>query len=271
MQIEFEHISHTFPGRPPRVALQEVNLRVPGGQFCAVLGPSGCGKSTLLRLAAGLLQPSAGQILVDDRPPEAAARQRNIAWLSQSPALLPWLTARANAALASRFLPEGRAGQLSPQEALARVGLGDAMEAYPYQLSGGMQQRLALARLLCLGARVWLMDEPFAALDILTRERLAGELITLWQPLRPTVVWVTHHVGEALRLADRVVVLSAPGGRSQNGSGQGQVLLDLAIDLPRPRREADPAFQAAAQQLREALGVFLEPAVGSSAPAEVSA
>jgi NitT/TauT family transport system ATP-binding protein len=249
MQIEFNHLSHTYPGRPGRVALREVNLRVPAGQFCAILGPSGCGKSTLLRLAAGLLRPSAGEVCVDGRPPEAAARQRSIAWLAQSPALLPWLTARANAALTVKSLPAGRGEPVSPQEALARVGLGDALDAYPHQLSGGMQQRLALARLLCMGAQVWLMDEPFAALDILTRERLSSELLGLWQPLRPTVLWVTHHVEEAVRLADRVVVLGAPG---EDGA---QVRLDLALDLPRPRRAADPGFQAVTQQLRAALGV----------------
>ena len=255
MEIELKGLSHTYPGRPPRAALRDVTLGVPGGQFCAVLGPSGCGKSTLLRLAAGLLQPSAGQIRLDGRPPEKAARERKIAWLAQSPALLPWLTAQANVALAGRFAQPGHNGRLSPRDALARVGLADAVEAYPFQLSGGMQQRLSLARLLCQGADLWLMDEPFAALDILTRERLASELLALWQPLRPTVLWVTHHIYEALRLADRIVVLSS----LKPEPGRGQVILDLTLDLPRPRQEEDPAFQAIVCRLRSALGVVTEP------------
>ena len=176
------------------------------------------------------------------RPP----RQRRIAWLAQSPALFPWLTARANVALVSRFAHPGERGQLEPQEALARVGLADAEQVYPFQLSGGMQQRLALARVLCQGAEVWLMDEPFAALDALTRERLAAELLALWQPQRPTVLWVTHHIHEALRLADRVLVLSPRPGR---------VVLDLAIDLPRPRREDSPGFQSGLSELKAALGL----------------
>lgn len=250
MNLSIENLTHTYPGKPPRAALQNVSFRVPSGQFCAVLGPSGCGKSTLLRLAAGLLRPSAGQVRLDAAPPEQAAAERRIAWLAQSPALLPWLTARANVAMGRRFAGRGAHGPLSPDEALARVGLADAGSVYPFQLSGGMQQRLALARLLCQGAEVWLMDEPFAALDALTRERLAAELLGLWQPLRPSVLWVTHQIHETLHLADRAIVL---------GPRPGQVLLDCAIDLPRPRRESSPQFLALAAELRAALGLLPAP------------
>ena len=149
-------------------------------------------------------------------------------------------------ALVKRFARPGHNGHLAPEEALARVGLADAVGVYPHQLSGGMQQRLALARVLCQGAGVWLMDEPFAALDALTREHLAAELVSLWQPLQPTVLWVTHNVHEALRLADRVVVLSPR---------PGEVVLDLALNLDRPRREEAPAYQAYLGQLRQALGL----------------
>jgi NitT/TauT family transport system ATP-binding protein len=249
MRAEFRALAHTYPGKPPRPALDCINLVVPSGQFCAVLGPSGCGKSTLLRLAAGLLRPSSGSICLDGAAPEQAVVARKTAWLAQSPALLPWLTARANVALALRFAQPGNSGALAPEEALARVGLSEFAGAYPFQLSGGMQQRLALARVLCQDARLWLMDEPFAALDALTRENLAAELLALWQPLRPTVVWVTHHISEALRLADRVVVLSPR---------PASVILDLPIDLPRPRREGNPAFQALVGCLRQALGLMVE-------------
>ena len=249
MKITISGLAHTYPGKPPRTALAGVSFEVPSGQFCAILGPSGCGKSTLLRLAAGLLPPTAGAIRLDGEAPAQAAAQRRIAWLAQSPALLPWLTATANAALGQRFGRAGARSPMEPAEALKRVGLAEAGGVYPFQLSGGMQQRLALARLLCQGAEVWLMDEPFAALDALTRDRLAAELLGLWQPLRPTVLWVTHQIHEALRLADRAIVLGAQPGR---------VVLDVLVDLPRPRREDQPGFQALVRQLRSALGLVLE-------------
>jgi NitT/TauT family transport system ATP-binding protein len=250
MNLSIDHLSHIYPTHPPRAALQDVSFQVPSGQFCAILGPSGCGKSTLLRLVAGLLHPDQGTIRLDEQLPEQAARERRIAWLAQSPALFPWLTVQANVAMVQRFARAGERGQLNPKEALARVGLAEAGGIYPFQLSGGMQQRLALARLLCQGADLWLMDEPFAALDALTRERLTGELLALWQPLRPTVLWVTHHIYEALRLADRVIVL---------GPCPGQVVLDRTLSLPRPRREGDPQFQATLNELRIALGLTPQP------------
>lgn len=250
MLVTISGLSHTYPGSPPRPALAELDLCIESGQFAAVIGPSGCGKSTLLRLIANLLQPTRGEIRLDGgvSPAEAVAEQR-IAWMAQSPALLPWLTANANVALVHRFLPPGKAPRLTPQQALERVGLGDYAGAYPFTLSGGMQQRLALARLLSLDAALWLMDEPFAALDELTRERLTQELLQLWQPLRPTVLWITHNIHEALRLADRVLVLSAQPGR---------LVADLSIDLPRPRQEASPEFQYMLDSLRQALARAME-------------
>jgi NitT/TauT family transport system ATP-binding protein len=167
-----------------------------------------------------------------------------IAWMAQSPALLPWLDARQNVALAQQFIPANGHNHLSPEEVLTRVGLNDVSHAYPFTLSGGMQQRLALARLLAMDARLWLMDEPFAALDEITRERLTAELLELWQPLQPTVLWVTHNIYEALRLADRVIVFTpAPG----------QIAADVSINLPRPRREDDPQFQQTLALVRSAL------------------
>lgn len=240
MEILLHALSHTFPNRP---ALDDLNLRVPGGQFVAIVGPSGCGKSTLLRLVANLLTPTGGQIRLDGQTPEEAAADRKIAWMAQSPALLPWLTVRDNVALAGKFLG-GRASRLSAEEALSRVGLADFAGAYPFTLSGGMQQRLALARTLALPASLWLMDEPFAALDELTRERMAAELFDLWQPLHPTVLWVTHNLHEALRLADRVLVLTPRPAR---------LAADLTIDLPRPREEGTQGWMAYLKQIRAAL------------------
>jgi len=246
MNISIQNLSHTFPGKPPRAALAELSVEIESGQFAAIVGPSGCGKSTLLRLAAGLLKPSSGTIALDGAAPKQAAHQRRTAWMAQSPALLPWLTGRANAALALRFHRGDIAPRTTPEQALRLVGLADSGGAYPFTLSGGMQQRLALARTLLLDADLWLMDEPFASLDELTREQLSLELLALWQPLRPTVLWVTHNIHEALRLADRVLVLSPRPGR---------LLADMAVPLPRPRREEDPHFLSLLGELRRALGL----------------
>lgn len=250
MQLIIRSLAHTYPGRPPRPALAGIDLEVPAGQFVAIIGPSGCGKSTLLRLIANLLRPTQGVIQLNGR---GASQPSNgghaVAWMAQSPALLPWLTVRENVALASRFQP----ARLTPEEALEMVGLAEHAHAYPMTLSGGMQQRLALARTLSIQAELWLMDEPFASLDELTRERLTHELLELWQPLRPGVLWVTHHIHESLRLADRVLVMSPCPGR---------LVADLPVNLPRPRQEDHPEFQALLRALRAALNhqAIAEPA-----------
>ena len=255
MQIIIDSLSHTYPGKPVRRALDEISLEIPSGQFTAIVGPSGCGKSTLLRLAAGLLSPSHGSIRLDGRPPAQVASERRLAWMAQAPALLPWRTAQANVALALRFHRRDRSPRLSAAEALRLTGLADAAGSFPFTLSGGMQQRLALARTLTLDADLWLMDEPFAALDELTREQLSAELLGLWQPLRPTVLWVTHNLHEALRLADRILVL---------GPHPARLLADLPVELPRPRREGEARFQALLAELRSRLGLV------SQAPAEAA-
>ncbi len=254
MQVSIQSLRHAFPTRPtrrpaaglPRQALDGVSIEVKSGEFAAIIGPSGCGKSTLLRLIAGLLEVQEGHIRLNGSSEFDRAIYKRIAWMAQSPALLPWLTAKANVALAQRFHRNGHAPRFSPEEALERVGLGDALNAYPFMLSGGMQQRLALARTLTLDAELWLMDEPFAALDELTRERLTHELMGLWEPLRPTVLWVTHNIYEAIHLSDRVLVFSPQPGR---------IALDLPIEIPRPRAESSPEFQSLLAQLRSALGL----------------
>lgn len=244
MQITVRNLSHTYNGNPSRRALDDLSFEVESGQFVAIIGPSGCGKSTLLRLIAGLLQPSQGTIELNGCPPAELVAARRIAWMAQSPAILPWLTVRSNIALAQRFHRKGIAPLMTPEEALQRVGLTDASQAYPFMLSGGMQQRLVLARTLTQDASLWLMDEPFASLDELTRERLTYELIELWQPLRPTVLWVTHNIHEALRLSDRVLVIRAC---------PGNIIADLRVTLPRPRLESSSKFQDLLSELRAAL------------------
>ena len=217
---------------------------VESGEFLAIIGPSGCGKSTLLRIIAGLIQPCKGNVALDDQSPREVRLSRRIAWMAQQPAMLPWLTAHDNIALASRFLPAGESPRMSPEKALERVHLSHVEAGYPFTFSGGMQQRLALARLLVLNVPLWLMDEPFAALDEITREQLTRELADLWQPLQPTVLWVTHHIHEALRLADRVLLLS---------SSPGHVAADIPVNLTRPRIEASEDFQRLVQSVHDQL------------------
>jgi NitT/TauT family transport system ATP-binding protein len=166
---------------------------------------------------------------------------RRVAWMAQSPALLPWLTVSANVDLALRYHTREMAPSLNSQAALDRVGLGDITDSYPSTLSGGMQQRLALARTLVMDANLWLMDEPFAALDELTREKLAFELHQIWRPLQPTVLWVTHNVYEALKLADRILVLSKQ---------PGTIVMDVDVALQHPRVESEAGFQELLSRIR---------------------
>ena len=250
MNVEIREVSHAYANHPPQPVLERLETFIPAGQFTAIIGPSGCGKSTLLRLIAALITPTQGQIRVDGKTTQEARAAQRTAWMAQSPALLPWLTARENVLLASRLLAKSGHRQLDPQEALRRVGLAGVDGAYPLTLSGGMQQRLALARLLVQNAGLWLMDEPFAALDEITRENLALELLELWQPAQATVLWVTHNIYEALRLADRVLVFS---------SAPGRIVADVAINLPRPRTESSPGFQGHLAGLRAALAAGSQP------------
>lgn len=203
-------------GRAHIPALGPLSLRVGVGEFVCLVGISGCGKSTLLSLIAKLDRPSSG--LVD-------TGGHRIAMMFQEPALFPWLTAAGNVELALRGIPR-RQRRARARELLATVGLTDFADRQPHQLSGGMQQRVALARALAQDADVLLMDEPFAALDALTRDRLQGELERIVASRNLTVVFVTHNVREAVRLADRVVLLSAR---------PATVVEEFAVALPRPR------------------------------------
>lgn len=246
MNVSAQLISHTFtlPDKSKLAALQSVDLSLASGEFVALVGPSGCGKSTLLRILAGLLSPSQGEVMLDSESPAEVVSKKKIGWLAQSPALLPWKSVRGNIALSQQINPQNGREVLGVDEYLGLVGLAEFGGAYPFNLSGGMQHRTALARTLALGAELWLMDEPFAALDELTRETLAEEVLMLWQRFRPSVVWVTHHLYEAAHLADRILVMSARPGR---------ITAEIEIKLPRPRQEADPEFQTLIARLRAAL------------------
>lgn len=242
--ITIQHVSHQYLNGTQIDALKEINLEIKTGQFTALIGPSGCGKSTLLRLIANLIQPTTGLIHIDGIEPMEAVRIKKIAWMAQKPALMPWLTVEKNLELAIKFFPNGKNVPEQIQKVLHTVNLEEAAGQYPHTLSGGMQQRLALARILIQKADTWLMDEPFAALDELTRENLTTELLQLWSDRKPTVLWVTHNIYEAIKLADRILVFSAQ---------PGEIIADLPVNLPHPKKENDPKFQILLQKLRSTL------------------
>jgi NitT/TauT family transport system ATP-binding protein len=231
-------------------ALAAIDLEIEPGQTVTVLGPSGCGKTTLLRMIAGLERPTSGQITIDGAPPADARARKRIGFVPQSPALLPWRTVEANVSLLQDVNRAGNPANLpSVGQLLANVGLSDFAHAYPHELSGGMQQRVALARAFALGAPYLLMDEPFAALDEITRADMRHLLAELCEPLHTSVVFVTHSLAEAVYLSDRVVVLSVRPGELVGSE-------TIALSRPRsPSIEDDPAFFAAETRLRSLLHV----------------
>lgn len=241
-----EGLSYTYPARNGGegvAALAGVSLTVAPQEFVSVLGPSGCGKSTLLRLLAGLLMPTEGRVLFEGQP--VTRPRRRMGFVFQKANLMPWRTVLANVRLPLEIqgTPPAEA-EARALELIALVGLAGFEQALPRSLSGGMEQRVALARALSHNPEVLLLDEPFGALDALTRERLGGELLRIWNARKKTVVLVTHSITEALLLADRVVVLSPR---------PGQVRLTLDVPLPRPREiemEYSPEFGALARRLR---------------------
>ena len=238
--VEVDAVSRVFTsGAARHTAIEDVSFQVAEGEFLALLGPSGCGKSTLLRLIADVISPTSGRLTIAGDSPEAARRAGLFGFVFQESVLFPWLTALANVELPLRV---GRpARPRDPRELLELVGLGRFGSYYPHQLSGGMRQRVALARALVTDPQVLLMDEPFAALDEITREAMGNWLLTVWEQTGKTVLFVTHSVPEAVYLADRVVVLSPAPGRVQ---------AVLPIALPRPRqpdvKETLPFFEQTA-------------------------
>jgi NitT/TauT family transport system ATP-binding protein len=213
------------PGAGGLVALADVSLTVERGEFVAVVGPSGCGKTSLLLLVNGLLTPTTGALALDGAPIGAPSGDRALVF--QEAALLPWRTVRANVELGLELAGHPPAARRAAAgRHLRLVGLAGFEGFYPHQLSGGMRQRVGLARALAVEPRLLLMDEPFAALDAQLRQLMGVELSRIWERDRKTILFVTHDLDEAIQLADRVVVLSAAPGR---------VLDDVRIELPRPR------------------------------------
>ncbi len=230
--LALEGVSVTFVSQDGGryTAVRDATLRVAPGEFVSVVGPTGCGKSTLLNVAVGLLQPSAGSARVFGKPLEGLNRKAG--YLFQSEALMPWRTALANVTAGLEFRGVERKQALRRAEDwLQRVGLGGFGNRYPHQLSGGMRKRVALAQTLILDPELILMDEPFSALDIQTRQLMENQLLELWSANRKSVVFITHDLEEAISLSDRVVVMSA--GPESHPIG------DFPIDLTRPRDVAE--------------------------------
>ncbi len=248
--LQFDRIACTFvekdDARQRYTAVQDVSLTIGAGEFVSVVGPTGCGKSTLLNVAAGLLTPSIGAVRVFGTP--LAGINRRAGYMFQAESLMPWRTAAQNvmAGLEFRGAPDARA---QADEWLRRVGLGGFGDRYPHQLSGGMRKRVSLAQTLVLDPDIILMDEPFSALDIQTRQLMENEVLDLWAARKKAVLFITHDLDEAIAMSDRVVCLSAGPGSHPIG--------EFAIDLPRPRDVAEVRSTARFVELHAAIWATL--------------
>ncbi len=233
--IELHGVTKRFltPSGGVYTALRDLNLAVQPGEFCAVVGPTGCGKSTTLALISGLEPASEGEVIVSGKPVTGVTD--GIGYVFQTDAVFPWKTVLENVAAGPRYHGvSNREAREKARDWIARVGLAGFEDRYPYQLSGGMRKRVALAQSLINGPRILLMDEPFSALDVQTRNLMENELLALWSASPTTVVFVTHDLEEAISLSDRVYVITA---------GPGTVKSNYKVDLPRPRNVAEIRFQ----------------------------
>ncbi len=244
--IEVDRLSKVFRSRDGAdvIALEDISLTIGDNEFVTIVGPSGCGKSTLLRLASGLIPPTSGSVAIDGAMVEEPRQDTGIVF--QMPVLLPWATILDNVLFPLKMLHRKEAdGAEKARQLLTLVGLGGFEGTYPRELSGGMQQRAAICRALIHNPSILLMDEPFGALDALTREEMALEVLRIWTDQPKTILFVTHSITEAVLLADRVVVMSARPGR---------IAEIINVDLPRPRTfeiEAHHEFQHSTRRIRE--------------------
>jgi len=245
--LAFDRVSCAFASRDSEgryIAVKDASLSIGAGEFVSVVGPTGCGKSTLLNVAAGLLAPSSGHVLVDGSPLDGINTRAG--YMFQAEALMPWRSALGNVIAGLQFhqVPQ-KESETRAREWLQRVGLAGFEDRYPHQLSGGMRKRVALAQTLILDPEMLLMDEPFSALDIQTRQLMENELLELWSADRKSVLFITHDLEEAIALSDRVVVLSA--------GPETHPLGEFAIDLPRPRDVAEIRMSPRFIELHEAI------------------
>jgi NitT/TauT family transport system ATP-binding protein len=238
--IDIANVSKVFTaGEREVTALKDINLQIPDGQFVCLLGPSGCGKSTLLNAVAGFSLPSAGVITAGGQTVTGPGPERGMVF--QEYALFPWMTVEQNIGFGLEVKGMAKA-EIARRVAdlLAMLSLSDFRQRFPKDLSGGMRQRVAIARVLALDSPIMLMDEPFGALDALTRRNLQDELLRIWAELRKTIIFVTHSIEEAIYLADRIVVMTYR---------PGTVKRDLLVDLPRLRDPAAPEFNVLKREL----------------------
>ncbi|HAT31887.1 MAG TPA: sulfonate ABC transporter ATP-binding protein [Janthinobacterium sp.] len=240
--IHIQGVNKIFSGRGKEVvALKDINLDIASGEFICLLGPSGCGKSTLLNAIAGFSHPTSGCILVDQRPVTEPGPERGMVF--QEYALFPWMTIQANIAFGLEIAGRGPAQIRERVDMLLNMlGLQDFRDRFPKDLSGGMRQRVAIARVLALDSPIMLMDEPFGALDALTRRNLQDELLKIWKVFGTTIVFVTHSIEESIYLADRTIVMTYR---------PGTIKRDVAITLERPRDPSDPEFNRLKRMLGE--------------------
>jgi NitT/TauT family transport system ATP-binding protein len=248
--VRIRGVDKVFTGRDRgrTVALQGIDLDIRPREFVSLIGPSGCGKSTLLRVIGDLVEPSRGEVVVNGKTAERARLDRDYGMVFQAPVLFDWRTVEDNVKLPLEILGKPRDWRSQrAREMLDLVELGDFTKHMPYQLSGGMQQRVAIARALSFEPRILLMDEPFGALDEMTRERMNDEVLRIWEQTGTTIVFVTHSIPEAVFLSSRVVVMSARPGR---------ITKVVDVDLPRPRTDAvreTEAYFTLITEVREAL------------------
>lgn len=244
-KIALDNVTKRFPSGEGEeiVAVSEVSFSVSHNEFVSTVGRSGCGKTTILNMVAGLLRPTEGQILIDQRPINGPGPDRGMVF--QQSALFPWLTAIGNIEFGpqNQGMPKGQRRQLA-QELIELVRLQGFEDKYPRELSGGMQQRVAIARALASDPEILLMDEPFGALDELTRSEMQAELLRIWEARRKTVIFVTHSISEALYLSDRVLVFSPHPGRLRK---------EVAVEIPRPRQRTSPEFMALYEEIQSAI------------------
>jgi NitT/TauT family transport system ATP-binding protein len=244
--VTISDVVKRFPlGDRDFLALERVSIDITEGEFLSVIGPSGCGKSTLLRLVAGLTEPSSGTLMIGAETPAQARARSELGFVFQEPTLLPWRTTLENVMLLLEVAKRGTKTERRQRalELLELVGLAEFADAHPAKLSGGMQRRVGIARALALDPRILLLDEPFGALDEITRQRMNMELLRIWTQQKTTTMLVTHNVGEAVFLSDRVLVM---------GTRPGRIIAEVTIDLPRPRRVEllqDEAFFALTSRL----------------------
>lgn len=228
-EILVSNVSKTYPGAEPVHALKDVDLEIPAGEFVALLGPSGCGKSTLLNIIAGFEQTTSGSLLVNGKTVEKPGPERGVVF--QEAALLPWLTVWENVVFGPKVAGKHKSEyEAHAKEMLEITGLSSFQQHLPVQLSGGMRQRVGIARVLTLGSQVLLMDEPFGALDAQTRLTMQELLLSVWHKFRTTVLFVTHDIDEAILLADTIYVMSARPGRIHKR---------ITVPIARPRTVED--------------------------------